>query len=120
MSITEKQLAKIMPLGAEMNIREIREKLGLEDCSAIQVAQWLRPHKRSGFLTLRHGTNKSALWSRAKDIQQNPKPKTAKRKPLPFEVDRVTIGGSNSSHYGSSEDKPTTVSLAKMPTLRAV
>lgn len=121
MSITEQQLADIMPLNAQLGIREIRDALGMTHTTTTQVAQWLRPHKQSGYLDLTVKSNKASKWFRLRAPKRIPpsKPKR-KRQPLPFEIEKVSVGGSTSSHYGSSEDKPTTVSLPKMPDLRAV
>ena len=121
MSITEQQLADIMPIEAQLSIREIRDALGMTHTTTTQVAQWLRPHKQSGYLGLTVKSNKASKWFRLRAPKPVPpsKPKR-KRQPLPFEVEKVSVGGSNSQHYGSSDDKPISISLPKMPSLRAV
>lgn len=117
--MTERQLAKIMPLGKEVEFGAIIAALG---CTANEsekrvVAAYLRQHKDAGYLRFRKRSNRAGLWIRTRAPKREPR---KKKSPFAFDVERVSVGGSTSGHYGASDDKPKTISLPKMPALSSI
>lgn len=117
MEITEQQLAEVMPLNVEMDILTIREALGLINVPVKSVTPKMIQHRENGLIVDIKRPNRVSLWIRVRGPVH---PQAKRRAKLPFAIEQVTIGGSKSSHYGSSDDKPTSVSLPAMPSLRSV
>jgi hypothetical protein len=118
--LTEEMVASVLPYGEKKTSREILEELGLtKKINSFAVGGMLKGMSQDGLLHIDRGTNRANLWSRLREPVPTP-PDDDKDQIRGVVIERVAIGGSDSGYYGTSQDKPSFVTLPKMPTLKSL
>jgi hypothetical protein len=118
--VTEEMIASVLPTGEQRMASEILVDLDLTLMFSMTAFTGILKHMRDcGFLQNHERRNRAHLWYRLREPVITP-PKDGQDRIGGFLIERVTVGGSDSGYYGTSQDKPTSVTLPKMPTLKSV
>lgn len=118
--LTEEMVASVLPMGEKRTSREILDALGLSDkIDTFAVGGMLKAMSNDGFLDIERGTNRANQWIRLRAPKPTPQENGA-LKIRGVEVERVSVGGSDSDYYGTSRNTPSLVTLPKMPMLKSL
>lgn len=118
--LTEEMVASVLPYGEKKTSREILEALGLHRAiTSYAVGGMLKAMHTDGLLAIQRGSNKPHLWSRLREPISTP-PDDGQDRIRGVVIERVAVGGSDSDYYGTSQNKPSYITLPKMPTLKSL
>lgn len=119
-SVTEEMIASVLPAGEKRMASEILVDLDLTLTYSMTAFTGILKHMRDcGFLENHQRPNRAHLWSRLREPLIAP-PDDGQDRIGGFVVERVTVGGSESNYYGTSQDTPSRITLPKMPPLKSV
>lgn len=115
--VTEQMIASVLPIGARMTTSEMIAALGVTGTiTPHKFGSILKAMRADGFVGLHRCTNRPHQWYRLREPVQTGAEAAAPRD----DIERVAVGGSRSGHYGSSDERPSYISLPKMPALKSM